>query len=106
MAIIEAILDGERDRYKLATPADPRVHASREEIARSLEGNWRKELLFILKQERNLYQIFQQQIAEWDTALAAYLQTLDDKVEPGSQPPPSKANKRAGSNAPNSFDVR
>jgi hypothetical protein len=62
--------------------------------------------LFILQQERNLYQIYQQQITECDTALAAYLQTLDDKVEPGSQPPAAEANKRAGSNAPTSFDVR
>jgi transposase len=106
MAIIQAILKGERDRYKLADLADPRIHATREEIARSLEGNWRKELLFILQQERNLYQIYQQQIAECDTALAIHLQTLNDKVEPGSQPPAAKPNKRAGSNAPTSFDVR
>ena len=106
MAIIQAILNGERDRYKLADLADPRIHATREEIARSLEGNWRKELLFILQQERNLYQIYQQQITECDTALAAHLQTLNDKVEPGSQPPAAKPNKRAGSNAPTSFDVR
>jgi transposase len=105
-AIIQAILNGERDRYKLADLADPRIHATREEIARSLEGNWRKELLFILQQERNLYQIYQQQIAECDTALAAHLQTLDDKVEPGSQPPAAKPSKRAGSNAPTGFDVR
>jgi transposase len=106
MAIIQAILNGERDRYTLADLADPRIHATRELIARSLEGNWRKELLFILQQERNLYEIYQQQIAECDTALATHLQTLDDKVEPGSQPPAAKPNKRAGSNAPTSFDVR
>jgi len=106
LAIIQAILEGERDRYKLADLADVRIQASREEIARSLEGNWRKELLFILQQERNLYQIYQQQIAECDTALAAHLQTLEHKVEPGSQPPAAKANKRAGSNAPTSFDLR
>jgi transposase len=106
MAIIQAILNGERDRYKLADLADPRIHATREEIARSLEGNWRKELLFILQQERNLYQIYQLQIAECDTALAAHLQTLDDKVEPGSQPPAAKPSKRAGSNAPTGFDAR
>jgi transposase len=106
MAIIQAILNGERDRYKLADLADPRIHATREEIARSLEGNWRKELLFILQQERNLYQIYQLQIAECDTALAAHLLTLDDKVEPGSQPPAAKPSKRAGSNAPTGFDVR
>ncbi len=106
LAIIQAILDGERDRYKLADLAHARIHATREEIARSLEGNWRKELLFILQQERNLYLIYQQQIAECDTALAAHLQSLDDKSEPGSQPPPTKTNKRAGSNAPTSFDLR
>jgi transposase len=106
LAIIQAILAGERDRYKLADLANFRIQASREEIARSLEGNWRKELLFILQQELNLYQTYQQQIAECDTALAAHLQTLEDKVEPGSQPPAAKANKRAGGNAPTSFDLR
>jgi transposase len=106
LTIIQAILAGERDRYKLADLANFRIQASREEVARSLEGNWRKELLFILQQELNLYQTYQQQIAECDTALAAHLQTLEDKVEPGSQPPAAKANKRAGGNAPTSFDLR
>jgi transposase len=106
LAIIQAILAGERDRYKLADLANFRIQASREEIARSLEGNWRKELLFILQQELNLYQTYQQQIAECDTALAAHLQTLEDKVEADSQPPAAKANKRAGGNAPTSFDLR
>ncbi len=59
LAIIQAILAGERDRYKLADLANFRIQASREEIARSLEGNWRKELLFILQQELNLYQTYQ-----------------------------------------------
>lgn len=106
LTIIQAILDGERDRYKLAALADVRIQASREDIARSLEGNWRHELLFILQQELNLYQVYQEQIAECDTALAAHLQTLEDKVEPGSEPPVAKAGKKAGSNAPTSFDLR
>src|ERR1700676_4419611 len=106
LTIIQAILAGERDRYKLADLADVRIQASREDIARSLEGNWRKELLFILQQELNLYQVYQEQIAECDTALAAHLQTLEDKEEPGSQPPVAKAGKKAGSNAPTSFDLR
>src|SRR5208337_4947209 len=38
-AIVAAILQGERDPYKLADLADYRVKASREEVARSLEGN-------------------------------------------------------------------
>lgn len=106
MAILQAILKGERDRYKLAALADVRIQATREEIARSLEGNWRQELLFILQQELDLYHIYQQQLAECDTALCAHLQSLDDRIQPGSQLPPAKANKKAGSNAPTSFDLR
>ena len=55
LAIIQAILAEEQHRYKLADLADMRIQASREEIARSLEGNSRKELLFILQQELNLH---------------------------------------------------
>src|SRR6516164_7589674 len=46
MAILRAILNGERDPQRLAMLKNERVKASREEIARSLEGNWREELLF------------------------------------------------------------
>jgi transposase len=106
MAILQAILKGERDRYKLAALADARIQASREDIARSLEGNWRPELLFILQQEVDLYHIYQQQIAECDTALCAHLQTLEDKAKPDSKLPPTKANKKAGNNAPSNFDLR
>jgi hypothetical protein len=41
MAILRAIVAGERDTERLATYKHNRVRASREEIARSLEGNWR-----------------------------------------------------------------
>src|SRR5271156_3625362 len=47
-AIIQAILAGERDPHKLAVFRDPRVKASEEQIARSLEGNWEEDLLFVL----------------------------------------------------------
>ena len=53
--IIRTILAGERNPLKLAALSDPRVHASREEIAKSLEGNWRPELLFVLQQEVELW---------------------------------------------------
>jgi transposase len=49
-AIIGAILAGERDPYKLADLCDCRVQASREEVARSLEGKWREDVLFELQQ--------------------------------------------------------
>jgi transposase len=105
MAILDAILAGERNRYQLAELAHPRIQASPEEIAKSLEGNWRPELLFLLRQERETYRAYQQRIAECDTALATHLKTIEDKAEPGSKPQTPKAGKRAGGNAP-PFDLR
>src|SRR5262249_6566288 len=49
-AITKAILTGERDSRKLAAFRHPRVKAREEQIARSLEGNWQQDLLFVLKQ--------------------------------------------------------
>ncbi len=40
----------------------PQIRASREEIAKSLEGNWRTELLFVLKQEMEMYDTYQHKI--------------------------------------------
>src|SRR5665213_1987054 len=61
-AIIAAVLKGERDPYKLADLADYRVKASREEVARSLEGNWRPEVLFELQQAVDSYRFAHRQI--------------------------------------------
>ena len=105
LAILDAILAGERNRYQLAELAHPRIQASKEEIAKSLEGNWRPELLFLLRQERETYRAYQQRIAECDTVLAAHLKTIEDKAEPSSQSPTPKAGKPAGGNAPQ-FDLR
>jgi transposase len=105
MAILNAILDGERDRSRLAELADPRVKASKEEIAKSLEGNWRPELLFILRQQMQTYGAYQKRILECDEAIEAHLKTMEDKAEPGSQPQTPKAGKRAGGNAPR-FNLR
>jgi transposase len=73
-AIIKAILAGERDAHKLAVFRDPRVKASEEQIALSLEGNWEEDLLFVLKQEQDGYEFCQKQMAECDRRLEQYLQ--------------------------------
>src|SRR5215475_1218303 len=57
--IIKAILAGERDPHELAAYRNPRVEASAEEIARSLEGNWQDDLLFVLQQEQSGYEFCQ-----------------------------------------------
>src|SRR5207247_10870376 len=79
-AIIAAILKGERDPYKLADLKHDRVQASREEVARSLEGNWRPDVLFELQQAVDSYQFAHRQMQECDTKLQAYLAMLPTRV--------------------------
>jgi transposase len=91
-AIIKAILAGERDPHKLATFRDPRVKASEEQIAQSLEGNWQEDLLFVLQQEQDGYEFCQKQIADCDRQLAQYLQHREDR----SQGAPLPEERRKG----------
>jgi transposase len=69
--IINAIFHGERDAEKLASLADPRIKAPREEIVKSLEGQWRDEHLFELKQCFNIYLMLGEQIKECDQMIEA-----------------------------------
>src|SRR5664279_1286967 len=78
-AIIRTILNGERDPWKLAKLRDRRIKATEEEIARSLEGNWREDLLFELKQAVDAYDFIQKQIAECDQRLQELLAALPQR---------------------------
>ncbi|HEV2716887.1 MAG TPA: IS110 family transposase [Terriglobales bacterium] len=84
--IIKAILAGERDPHTLAAFRDRRVKASEEQIARSLEGHWQDDLLFVLKQEQDGYEFCQQQMAECDRRLEQYLQQKEDRSQGASLP--------------------
>jgi len=50
-------LKGERNAHILAELADSRVKATKEEIVKSLQGIWRQDNLFELKQAYELYQV-------------------------------------------------
>src|SRR5439155_9926829 len=108
-AIVRAIVAGERDPRKLAQFRDPRIQASEEEIAKSLEGNWRPELLFVLQQELEMYDTYQRRIAECDLQLQKHLASFMDSVAPRPsevEPERKKKGKRAkpAKNAPR-FDL-
>lgn len=75
-AIIEAIISGERNPETLAGLANYRVRKSKAEIALSLEGSWRSDLLFEVTSCLNLYDFFQMQLKTCDKELEAKLQTL------------------------------
>jgi transposase len=80
MRIINAILEGERDPFKLAKLRDERCHHSAEEIARALHGTWRAEHLFELQQALDLYRFHQQQITACDQKIEAELATLANRA--------------------------
>lgn len=79
MAIIKAILKGERDPIKLAQLRDTRIKCSENVIAKSLYGDYRKEHIFILKQELELYEFYYQKIAELDQEINIAYSEIDTK---------------------------
>jgi len=103
MRILQAILEGERDPYKLAALAAPGIRASRKELAQSLEGHWRQELLFVLQQTHDLYRTFLQKIRPCDGCIEAHLQTMAAKVDEVARPPCRPPAPRTGSPSANIF---
>ena len=99
--ILRAIIAGERDGQVLAAMKNVRIKASDEEIAKSLQGNWRAEHLFTLRQAINAFDFVGTQVGECDREIEAQMQTL--QVHDGD-PAPRKKRGRA-SNAPK-FDLR
>ena len=73
LATIRAILSGQFDLRTLATLRDPRCKTDAATIARSLEGNWRSEHLFELRQALELVEFYQTQIGACDHEIEAQL---------------------------------
>jgi transposase len=87
MAIIQAILRGERDPRVLARLRNERCKRTQAEIARALQGNWRAEHLFALKQAVQLHEFYCGQLRECDTQLQAQLGTFADRSQGQPRPP-------------------
>jgi transposase len=104
LAIIRAILAGLRDPQALATLRDPRCKADAETIARALEGNWRSEHLFELRQAVELVEFYQQQIAACDHEIEAQLTRFADKS--GGQPLADAARRQKARRTAPRFDAR
>jgi rRNA maturation endonuclease Nob1 len=85
-AIVEAIVNGERDPEKLAKLCDPRIKASREEIVKSLECFWRDEHLFELEQCYELYQYHNVKINECDIKIEKLLRETVKRKHNGIMP--------------------
>jgi transposase len=77
MAIVEAIVEGERDPQKLAKLRDRRCHKSEQEIAEQLSGHWREDHLFSLRQALKMYHSIQDRIRDYDQELLKKLAALE-----------------------------
>ncbi|MBV8311582.1 MAG: IS110 family transposase [Planctomycetaceae bacterium] len=92
MLIIGAILEGERDPNQLARLRHPQCHHSREQIALALDGTWRSEHLFELRQAYELYQFHHRQITECDQQIQVELAKFPNRA--GEKPHTVKPRNR------------
>jgi transposase len=102
LAIIEAILAGERNPHVLAKLRDRRIKASEETIAKSLAGDYRREQLFTLRQSLESFRHYQNLISACDTEIEQYLEAFeskDSRLNPpaGSTPASPEEQKPQGS---------
>jgi len=95
MAIIRAIVDGERDPRTLAQMRDRRCKKSEKQITEELTGNWRPEHLFNLRQALKMYDQFCQIVTEYDSEIFAYINTLQPGVDDDQCVPPPASKSKA-----------
>lgn len=113
LRIIDAVLAGERDPKKLVELRDWRVRKSTvQEMEAALQGDWREELLFVLRQSRQAYAFFQQQLAALDEKIIALLseippapQSPTDGSQPSSSPAPEGSAQSSQSSGSDSSKV-
>lgn len=106
MKIIRAILHGERNPHLLANYRDHRCKKDKATIAKALEGNYREEHLFFLNQAVELFDIYQEKIAQCDQAIENILDQFNDKVDMEKEPLPKHHKRRSPSRNEPKFDLR
>lgn len=111
LAILDAIVAGQRDPRQLADLRDPRCKADRDTIALSLQGHWREDHLFELAQALELYRAYRQKIEQCDTQIERCLGQLPaaggdgDGDTAAGRPPLAPKKAKRNPNAPR-FDAR
>jgi transposase len=96
LAIVRAIVAGERDARKLAQLRDRRCQKSEAEIAEQLSGHWREDHLFSLRQSLKMYEATQERIAAYEQEILRKLREMTPEERAGQTAPavknPHKAN--------------
>lgn len=93
LAILDAILAGERDPVRLAGMVDYRVKKSRSQIEAALTGNYREQCLFVLRQALETYRHLQGQLADCDRYIEEWLGELSAQAasKPAAEVEPAVA---------------
>lgn len=104
MAIIEHLLNGERNPQVLAQFRDHRCKRSVEEIAKALTGDYRDEHLFVLRQALEGYRFVHTQLQGCDREIEARLRAMNTQVDASQTPPPPRP-KTSRSRRPNELTL-
>lgn len=104
LRIIDAILTGERDPETLAGLKNSRIRASIPQLARSLEGQWKEEQLFILEQARLSYAHYQEQLLQCQERIEKQMSALES-CQPQAEEPALPARTAAAEKKATKFDL-
>jgi transposase len=97
LAIVRAIVAGERDARKLAQLRDRRCQKSEAEIAEQLSGHWREDHLFSLRQSLKMYEATQERITAYEQEILRKLAEMPPEERQGQAAPPLKNSHKANS---------
>lgn len=106
LAIIRAIVAGQRDPVRLAQLRDPRCAKREDEIAQALTGNYRAEHLFALKQALALYDAYTEQLRECDAEIERQFKALQPVLEEDLPPLAPDAKRDSHSKNAPGYDAR
>jgi transposase len=105
MAIVRAIVAGERDPQRLAALRNRRCHQTTAQMAEQLTGHWRTDHLFSLQQALKMYDAIGERLAEYDREMLRQLAEVtppdrrDDEVVPPARRNKAQAIRRRGEDA-------
>lgn len=97
--IVEAIVAGERNPEKFIQLVDSRIQADEQTILKSLEGNWRQEHLFLLKQSYKIQSFIEDQIKLCDHEIELVLHEIMRQQQKKLIEPSEKLKSKSRSNA-------
>jgi transposase len=89
LAILDAIINGQRDPAVLARHRNYRCKKSEAEIAAALHGDWRPEHLFTLRQSLAAWRYHQALIVECEAEMSTLMKALEPQTT-AEPPPPAK----------------